>query len=163
MKPLLKKLVEILKVIKLIFLKEMNFNFVKIYKSKIVPDILINNAGTIRRNAAENHPIEWWDEVIEVNLSSQFLFGKEIGKEMINRGSGKIIFIASLLTFQGGITVPGYAASKGGIGQLTKVANEWASKGINVNAIAPDILKDNTKALRNDEVRYKAILERIPK
>ena len=102
--------------------------------------------------------------MIEVNLSSQFLLSREIGKEMINRGSGKIIFIASLLTFQGGITVPGYAASKGGIGQLTKaLANEWASKGINVNAIAPGyIATDNTEALRNDEVRYKAILERIP-
>ena len=129
-----------------------------------MPDILINNAGTIRRNAAEDHPTEWWDEVIEVNLSSQFLLSKEIGKEMINRGSGKIIFIASLLTFQGGITVPGYAASKGGIGQLTKaLANEWASKGINVNAIAPGyIATDNTEALRNDKDRYKAILERIP-
>ena len=131
---------------------------------KIVPDILINNAGTIRRNSAENHPIEWWDEVIEVNLSSQFLLSREIGREMIKRGSGKIIFIASLLTFQGGITVPGYAASKGGIGQLTKaLANEWASKGINVNAIAPGyIATDNTEALRNDKDRYKAILERIP-
>ena len=110
--------------------------------------------STIRRNSAENHPTEWWDEVIEVNLSSQFLLSREIGKEMIIRGSGKIIFIASLLTFQGGITVPGYAASKGGIGQLTKaLANEWASKGINVNAIAPGyIATDNTEALRNDEV-----------
>mgnify|MGYP001352436041 FL=1 len=131
---------------------------------KIVPDILINNAGTIRRNSAENHPTEWWDEVIEVNLSSQFLLSREIGREMINKGSGKIIFIASLLTFQGGITVPGYAASKGGIGQLTKaLANEWASKGINVNAIAPGyIATDNTEAIRNDKDRYKAILERIP-
>ena len=131
---------------------------------KIVPDILINNAGTIRRNSAENHPTEWWDEVIEVNLSSQFLLSREIGREMINKGSGKIIFIASLLTFQGGITVPGYAASKGGIGQLTKaLANEWASKGINVNAIAPGyIATDNTEAIRNDKDRYKAILERLP-
>ncbi len=131
---------------------------------KIVPDILINNAGTIKRNPAENHPTDWWDEVIEVNLSSQFLLSKEIGREMIKRGSGKIIFIASLLTFQGGITVPGYAASKGGIGQLTKaLANEWAAKGINVNAIAPGyIATDNTEALRNDENRNKAILERIP-
>ena len=125
-------------------------NFVEnLNNQKIVPDILINNAGTIRRNAAENHPTEWWDEVIEVNLSSQFLLSKEIGREMINRGSGKIIFIASLLTFQGGITVPGYAASKGGIGQLTKaLANEWASKGINVNAIAPGYIDtDMTSSL----------------
>ena len=130
-------------------------NFVKNLKNqKIVPDILINNAGTIRRNAAENHPTEWWDEVIEVNLSSQFLLSREIGKEMIKRGSGKIIFIASLLTFQGGITVPGYAASKGGIGQLTKaLANEWASKGINVNAIAPGFFigKQNKKLLLNED------------
>lgn len=130
----------------------------------IVPDILINNAGTIKRKPAAEHPDAWWDEVIEVNLSAQFLLSREIGKGMVERGSGKIIFTASLLTFQGGITVPGYSASKGGIGQLTKaLANEWASKGVNVNAIAPGyIATDNTEALRNDEDRYKAILERIP-
>ena len=130
----------------------------------IVPDILINNAGTIKRKPAAEHPDAWWDDVIEVNLSAQFLLSREIGKGMVERGSGKIIFTASLLTFQGGITVPGYSASKGGIGQLTKaLANEWASKGVNVNAIAPGyIATDNTEALRNDEDRYKAILERIP-
>lgn len=130
----------------------------------IVPDILVNNAGTIKRKPAAEHPDAWWDEVIEVNLSAQFLLSREIGKGMVERGSGKIIFTASLLTFQGGITVPGYSASKGGIGQLTKaLANEWASKGVNVNAIAPGyIATDNTEALRNDEDRYKAILERIP-
>ena len=130
----------------------------------IVPDILINNAGTIKRHPAAEHPTDWWDEVIEVNLSAQFLLSREIGRGMIARGSGKIIFTASLLTFQGGITVPGYSASKGGIGQLTKaLANEWAPKGINVNAIAPGyIATDNTEALRNDKDRYKAILERIP-
>ena len=135
-----------------------------IHARGIVPDILVNNAGTIKRKPAAEHPSEWWDEVIEVNLSAQFLLGREIGKGMIERGSGKIIFTASLLTFQGGITVPGYSASKGGIGQLTKaLANEWASKGVNVNAIAPGyIATDNTEALRNDEDRYKAILERIP-
>ena len=129
-----------------------------------VPDILVNNAGTIKRHPAAEHPTDWWDEVLEVNLSAQFLLSREIGRGMVARGSGKIIFTASLLTFQGGITVPGYAASKGGIGQLTKaLANEWASKGVNVNAIAPGyIATDNTEALRNDEARYKAILERIP-
>lgn len=130
----------------------------------IVPDILVNNAGTIKRHPAAEHPTEWWDEVIEVNLSSQFILSREIGGGMIARGSGKIIFTASLLTFQGGITVPGYSASKGGIGQLTKaLANEWAGKGVNVNAIAPGyIATDNTEALRNDTARYNAILERIP-
>ncbi len=128
------------------------------------PDILVNNAGTIKRKPAAEHPDDWWDEVIEVNLSAQFILSREIGKHMITRGSGKIIFTASLLTFQGGITVPGYAASKGAIGQLTKaLANEWAGKGVNVNAIAPGyIATDNTEALRNDPDRSKSILERIP-
>ena len=127
-------------------------------------DILVNNAGTILRKPAEEHPDEYWDEVIEVNLNSQFIISREIGKSMIERKEGKIIFIASLLTFQGGITVPGYAASKGAIGQLTKAfSNEWASKGINVNAIAPGyIATDNTQALREDPVRSQAILSRIP-
>lgn len=130
----------------------------------VAPDILVNNAGTIKRKPAAEHPDDWWDEVIEVNLSSQFILSREIGRGMIARGSGKIIFTASLLTFQGGITVPGYAASKGGIGQLTKaLANEWAGTGVNVNAIAPGyIATDNTEALRNDAERYAAILERIP-
>ena len=129
-----------------------------------IPDILVNNAGTIKRHPAAEHPTDWWDEVIEVNLSAQFLLSREIGRGMVARGSGKIIFTASLLTFQGGITVPGYSASKGGIGQLTKaLANEWAPKGVNVNAIAPGyIATDNTEALRNDAARYQAILERIP-
>ena len=130
----------------------------------IEPDILVNNAGTIRRDPAAQHPDALWDEVIEVNLSAQFVLSREIGKGMIARGAGKIIFTASLLTFQGGINVPGYAASKGGIGQLTKaLANEWAGKGVNVNAIAPGyIATDNTEALRNDPDRYEAILGRIP-
>ena len=132
--------------------------------NNIVPDILINNAGTIKRHPAAEHPDAWWDEVIEVNLSAQFRLSREIGRQMVARGSGKIIFTASLLTFQGGITVPGYSASKGGIGQLTKaLANEWAAHGVNVNAIAPGyIATDNTEALRNDTARYTAILERIP-
>ena len=130
----------------------------------IAPDILVNNAGTIKRKPAAEHPDDWWDEVIEVNLSAQFVLSREIGRGMIERGQGKIIFTASLLTFQGGITVPGYAASKGGIGQLTKaLANEWSGKGVNVNAIAPGyIATDNTQALQDDEARSKAILERIP-
>lgn len=130
----------------------------------IAPDILVNNAGTIMRKPAAEHPDEYWDRVIEVNLSAQFVLSREIGRGMIARGRGKIIFTASLLTFQGGITVPGYAASKGGIGQLTKaLANEWASYGLNVNAIAPGyIATDNTQALQDDEARSKSILERIP-
>ena len=128
------------------------------------PDILINNAGTINRAPAAEHPDDWWDEVIEVNLSAQFILSKAVGARMVARGSGKIIFTASLLTFQGGITVPGYAASKGGIGQLTKaLANEWAGKGVNVNAIAPGyIATDNTQALQDDPDRSRAILDRIP-
>ncbi|MBU2329005.1 MAG: SDR family oxidoreductase [Alphaproteobacteria bacterium] len=127
-------------------------------------DILINNAGTIRRAPAIDHSDAIWDEVIEVNLSSQFVLTREIGRHMVERGSGKIIFTASLLTFQGGITVPGYAASKGAIGQLTKAfANEWAGRGVNVNAIAPGYIDtDNTEALRNDPDRSRSILERIP-
>lgn len=130
----------------------------------IVPDILVNNAGTIKRAPAAQHSDEYWDEVIDVNLSAQFILAREIGSAMLERGSGKIIFTASLLTFQGGITVPGYAASKGGIGQLTKaLANEWGGNGVNVNAIAPGyIATDNTQTLRNDPTRYQAILDRIP-
>ena len=128
------------------------------------PDILVNNAGTIRRKPAADHPDEWWDEVVEVNLTAQFILSREIGRGMVERGNGKIIFTASLLTFQGGINVPGYAASKGGIGQLTKaLANEWSGSGVNVNAIAPGyIVTDNTEALHTDPERYNAILERIP-
>ncbi len=127
-------------------------------------DILINNAGTIQRKPIAEHPDEYWDEVIAVNQTAPFILTREIGKEMIKRGQGKIIFTASLLTFQGGITVPGYAASKGAVGQMTKsFANEWASKGVNVNAIAPGyIATDNTAALQADEGRSKPILERIP-
>lgn len=130
----------------------------------IAPDILVNNAGTIRRKPAAEHEDELWDHVIETNLSAQFVLSREIGRGMVQRGSGKVIFTASLLTFQGGITVPGYAASKGGVGQLTKaLANEWAPHGVNVNAIAPGyIATDNTQALQDDPDRSKSILERIP-
>lgn len=127
-------------------------------------DILVNNAGTIKRQPAVDHSDEFWDEVIETNLNSQWLLTQAIGQRMVQRGSGKIIFVASLLTFQGGITVPGYAASKGAIGQLTKaLANEWAGKGVQVNAIAPGYMStDNTAALRADPQREPAILARIP-
>ncbi len=127
-------------------------------------DILVNNAGSILRSPAAEHSDEYWDKIIEINLNSQFVLSRELGKKMIERKSGKVIFTASLLTFQGGITVPGYAASKGAIGQLTKaLANEWAGQGVNVNAIAPGyIATDNTEALRNDQARSKSILERIP-
>ncbi|MFW5864308.1 MAG: SDR family NAD(P)-dependent oxidoreductase [bacterium] len=127
-------------------------------------DILVNNAGTILRKPAAEHPDEYWDKIIEVNLSAQFILSREFGKEMLRRGYGKIIFTASLLTYQGGITVPGYAASKGGVGQLCKaLSNEWAGKGVNVNGIVPGyIATDNTAALREDETRNRQILERIP-
>ena len=130
----------------------------------VKPDILLNNAGTILRKPAAHHEDALWDEVIEVNLNAQFVLSREIGRGMVERGSGKIVFTASLLTFQGGITVPGYAASKGAIGQLTKaLANEWAPHGVCVNAIAPGyIATDNTQALRDDPERSKSLLERIP-
>lgn len=129
-----------------------------------VIDILINNAGTIMRSPAAEHSDEYWDRVMSINLDSQFILAREIGRDMIAHGSGKIIFTASLLTFQGGINVPGYAASKGAIGSLVKaLANEWAGKGVNVNAIAPGyIATDNTEALRNDPERSSSILGRIP-
>lgn len=127
-------------------------------------DILVNNAGTIRRNPIIVHTDEDWDNVLATNLSSQFILTRELGKSMLSSRSGKIIFIASLLSFQGGILVPGYAASKGGIQSLIKsFANEWASLGININGIAPGYIStDNTEALRNDPERSKSILSRIP-
>jgi 2-dehydro-3-deoxy-D-gluconate 5-dehydrogenase len=127
-------------------------------------DILVNNAGIILRKPAVEHPDEYWDKVIEVNLNAQFVLSREIGKRMVKRGHGKIIFIASLLAFQGGILVPGYAASKGGVAQLTRaLANEWAEHGVNVNAIAPGYVNtDNTRVLRDDPKRAAAILARIP-
>ena len=127
-------------------------------------DILVNNAGTILREPAAQHPDEYWDKVIEVNLNAQFVLSREIGREMVARGSGKIIFTASLLSFQGGILVPSYAASKGGIAQLTMaLANEWAASGVNVNAIAPGYIKtDNTAPIRANKERNAAVLSRIP-
>lgn len=127
-------------------------------------DILINNAGMIRRKPAAEHPDEYWNSVMEVNLDASFILSREFGKEMLSRGRGKIVFIASVLTFQGGVNVVSYAASKGAIGSLTKaLANEWAGQGVNVNAIAPGyIATDNTAPLRADENRNRAILDRIP-
>lgn len=129
-----------------------------------VIDILVNNAGTILRKPAAEHPDEYWDEVLALNLDAPFILAREIGKKMIERGSGKIIFTCSLLSFQGGINVPGYAASKGALSSLVKaLANEWASKGVTVNGIAPGyIATDNTEALRNDPERSASILSRIP-
>lgn len=129
-----------------------------------VIDILVNNAGTILRKPAVEHPDEFWDEVIAVNQTAPFILTREVGRRMLERGTGKVIFTASLLTFQGGINVPGYAASKGAIGQLTKAfANEWAGKGVCVNAIAPGYIStDNTEALRADDERSRGIMERIP-
>jgi 2-deoxy-D-gluconate 3-dehydrogenase len=127
-------------------------------------DILVNNAGTIRRQPAAEHGDDWWDAVIEVNLTSVFRLSRAIGAHMLERGAGKIVNIASLLAFQGGVTVPGYAAAKGGVAQLTKaLANEWAGRGVNVNAIAPGYMTtDNTAALQADPTRSRQILERIP-
>jgi len=127
-------------------------------------DILVNNAGTIARVPAAEHPDELWDHVLEVNLTAQFILARELGRDMVARGSGKIVFVASLLSFQGGITVPGYTASKSGVAGLTKaLANEWAPHGVNVNAVAPGYVRtDNTQALRDDKARYEQILARIP-
>ena len=127
-------------------------------------DILVNNAGTIRRAPAVDYSEDDWQKVIEVNLSSVFRLSQLAGRHMIERGSGKILNIASLLSFQGGITVPAYAASKGGVAQLTKaLANEWAVKGVNINAIAPGYMRtDNTRALQQAETRNRQIVERIP-
>jgi 2-deoxy-D-gluconate 3-dehydrogenase len=127
-------------------------------------DILVNNAGSIRRAEVAVHSDEDWDYVLKTNLDSSFILTREFGKDMIVRNSGKIIFIASLLSFQGGITVPGYAASKGAVASLIKAfANEWAKFGVNVNGIAPGyIATDNTEALRKNEERSAQIMSRIP-
>lgn len=127
-------------------------------------DILVNNAGIIRRSPAIDHSEADWKAVIDVDLSSVFRLMQHAGRHMLARGSGKIVNIASLLAFQGGITVPSYAAAKGGVTQLTKAfANEWAAKGVNVNAIAPGYMAtDNTEALQKNPERARQILERIP-
>ena len=152
--------------------RKMLYKFIEeVKKDHQQVDILVNNAGIVLRSPATEHSDKIWDEVIEVNQNSQFILTREFGKEMVERGEGKVIFTASLLTYQGGITVPGYAASQGApnetnrqADQLTKAfANEWASKGVNVNAIAPGYIStDITEALQNDPVRSKSILSRIP-
>ena len=141
------------------------YAFIQKIKEENKPiDILLNNAGTIKRSPAAEHSDEDWDKVMSINLNAPFILAREFGKQMIANGSGKIIFTCSLVTFQGGILVPGYAASKAALGSLIKaLANEWASKNINVNGIAPGyIATDNTAALRSDPVRSKSILDRIP-
>jgi 2-deoxy-D-gluconate 3-dehydrogenase len=127
-------------------------------------DILVNNAGLIRRAPAVDFTVADWDEVLAANLTSVFRLCQCAGRHMLAQGSGKIVNIASLLSFQGGVTVPSYAASKGGVAQLTKaLANEWAATGVQVNAIAPGYMDtDNTEALRNDPARSRQILDRIP-
>ena len=127
-------------------------------------DILINNAGSIMRAPAAEHSDEYWDTIMEINLNAQFVLTREIGKRMVADKSGKIVFTCSLLSFQGGINVPGYAASKGAITSLLKAfANEWAAHGVNVNGVAPGYIEtDNTEALRADPERSKSILSRIP-
>jgi 2-deoxy-D-gluconate 3-dehydrogenase len=127
-------------------------------------DILVNNAGIIRRAPAAEFPDADWDDVIEIDLTSVFRLCRAAGAHMLAQGSGKIVNISSLLAFQGGVTVPAYAAAKGGVAQLTKaLANEWAARGINVNAIAPGYMRtENTRPLTEDPVRYRQITERIP-
>lgn len=144
--------------------RENLYGFIKEVKATHTIDILINNAGMILRKPVAEHPDEWWDKVISVNQTAQFLLTREFGKDMIERGSGKIVFTCSLLSFQGGINVPGYTASKSAVAGLVKAfANEWASKGVNINGIAPGyIATNNTQALREDADRSQAILSRIP-
>lgn len=127
-------------------------------------DILVNNAGIILRKPAAEHPDEFWDKVISINLDAQFILGREFGRHMIENGGGKIIFTCSLLSFQGGINVPGYTASKSAVAGLVRAfGNEWGNKGVCVNGIAPGyIATNNTQALREDPERSKSILDRIP-
>ncbi|MBX9472328.1 SDR family oxidoreductase [Microcella sp.] len=136
----------------------------RIAESVEVPDILVHAAGINRRAPIVDHGDELWDEVLAVNVTAPFILSREIGRGMVERGSGKIVFLASLLSFQGGLTVPGYAASKGGVAQLVKaLSNEWASHGVNVNAIAPGYVDtDMNSALIADEERFAQISDRIP-
>ncbi len=139
--------------------------FIEIVKRECPPvDILVNNAGTILRKPAAEFPDEYWDKTMEIDLNAQWVLAREFGRDMLARGSGKVIFTASLLSFQGGITVPAYAAAKGGVAQLAKaLSNEWSAGNVQVNAIAPGyIATDNTSALRADPLRNPAILARIP-
>jgi len=145
--------------------RKATYGFITKVKADNPPiDILFSNAGTVLRSPAVDYPDDYWNTIIETNLNSHFILSREFGKDMIKRGSGKIVFTASMLTYSGGITVPSYAASKGGIGQLTKaLANEWAVLGVNVNAIAPGYIKTrNTEPLQNDNVRNRTVLDRLP-
>ncbi|WGH79620.1 SDR family oxidoreductase [Jannaschia ovalis] len=135
--------------------------------AKLAPreiDILVNNAGIIRRGPIAEHAIEDWDAVMAVNLDAAFLLSRDLGRAMVARGSGKIVNVASVLSFQGGILVPGYAAAKGAVAQLTRsFANEWAAAGVNVNAVAPGyVATDNTAALQEDAERTAALMARVP-
>ncbi len=140
------------------------YAFINKVKAENKIDILVNNAGIIMRKPAAEHPDEYWDKVIAINLDAQFIIGREFGKHMIENGGGKIIFTCSLLSFQGGINVPGYTASKSAVAGLVRAfGNEWGSKGVCVNGIAPGyIATNNTQALREDPERSKSILDRIP-
>ena len=141
------------------------YDFIEKVKKEEAPvDILVNNAGTILRRAAAEHTDEYWDKVININLNAQFILTREFGKDMLQKRNGKIVFTCSMLSYQGGINVPGYTASKSAAAGLVKAfANEWAGRGVNVNGIAPGyIATDNTQALRDDAERSKAILDRIP-
>lgn len=145
--------------------RESVYEFIQaVKKEQPAIDILVNNAGTIMREPAASHPDEYWDKVLSINLDAPFVLAREFGKDMISRGNGKIIFTCSMLSYQGGINVPGYTASKSAVAGLVKaLANEWASKGVQVNGIAPGyIATDNTKNLMADPLRSKSILERIP-
>jgi 2-deoxy-D-gluconate 3-dehydrogenase len=141
------------------------YEVIQTVKAQAPPiDILVNNAGTIMRDDAISYSDQDWDTVLAVNLTAPFILAREFGRDMVDRRSGKIVFIASLLTFQGGLRVPAYSASKAGIGALVKaLANEWAPLGVNVNGIAPGyVATDNTQALRDDQDRNASILARIP-
>ena len=138
--------------------------FEQVHSALGAPHILVNNAGMIHREAAEDFASAAWMTVLQVNLNSVFQLCQLAGREMLRRGQGKIVNIASLLSFQGGIRVPAYATSKGGVAQLTKaLANEWAGRNVQVNAIAPGYFRTtNTEGLQQDETRNRQILERIP-
>jgi 2-deoxy-D-gluconate 3-dehydrogenase len=145
--------------------REALYAFIHQVKTDFPPiDILVNNAGTVRNSLVETFTDDAWDTVLEVNLTAQFILSREFGKEMIARGSGKIIFTASLLTFKGGITAVSYAASKGGLGQIAKaLSNEWAGKGVQVNAIAPGKIATEIAAQElNDPVLYQRVIDRVP-
>ncbi len=144
--------------------REQLYSFINKIKANNKIDILVNNAGIIMRKPAAEHPDEYWDKVVDINLNAQFILGREFGKHMIENGGGKIIFTCSLLSFQGGINVPGYTATKSAVAGLVRAfGNEWGGKGVCVNGIAPGyIATNNTKALREDAERSKSILDRIP-